>query len=55
MFMISLTYEASIQKRIIYVIYMYLFMAVAEIITAAMRDMFIFLFFRKVITEIVLG
>ena len=36
MFIISLTYEASIQKRIICVVYMYLFMAAAEIIAAAM-------------------
>lgn len=36
MFIISLTYEASLQKRIIYVVYMYLFMAAAEIIAAAM-------------------
>ena len=36
MFIISLTYEVSIQKRIICVVYMYLFMAAAEIIAAAM-------------------
>ena len=47
MFMISLTYEASIQKRIIYVIYMYLFMAVAEIITAAMTGYVYFSVFSQ--------
>lgn len=47
MFMISLTYEASIQKRIIYVIYMYLFMAVAEIITAAMAGYVYFSVFSQ--------
>lgn len=47
MFIISLTYEASVQKRIIYVIYMYLFMAVAEIITAAMTGYVYFSIFKQ--------
>lgn len=47
MFIISLTYEASVQKRIVYVIYMYLFMAVAEIITAAMTGYVYFSVFKQ--------
>lgn len=47
MFIISLTYEASIQKRIICVVYMYLFMAAAEIIAAAMTGYTNFLVFSQ--------
>ncbi len=46
-FIISLTYEGSIQKRIIYVLYMYLFMSLAEIIAAAMTGYVYFSVFAQ--------